>query len=325
MFKKYFIPVVTIFLATSIIAQAQTVSSFSDVPKEHQYNVAINFLTKSGVIQGYQDGSFKPENPITRAEILKVILKGSGIEESQEFMADFPDVKDSDWFAKYVTKAKELGIVSGNANDGTFTPHRQVILAEFLKMLLEANNLDTAALAQENLVNYLPQDDWYIQYINFAVKTGLLHVEEKIDPAHQMTRAEVVNMIYLYSLVSNGTNTQFLLTRAELELAQTEIFLGIKNTKLAKRSSTLAVDLTQKAYRNLPENKIVLGAAKIARAYDYLVDSFNYGLVNEQALAAEFANKAINKATEAWEANNATQSIAKHIKELAQSILDQIN
>ena len=92
----------------------------------------------------------------------------------------------------------------------------------------------------------------------------------------------------------------------------------------AKRASELAVDLTQQAYKNMPENNVVVGAAKLARAYDMLVDSFILGIQKKNVEAADMANQAIAKATEAWNANNATQPIAKHIKDRAREILAQV-
>lgn len=325
MLKKILILSISILSVFSSTANAlETKKTFTDVPQTHQYNVAINFLTEQGVTQGYEDGTFGPENPINRAEVLKIILKGSGVNESTAFTQHFPDVNESDWFAPYVTKAKEIGIISGNGSDGTFTPNRQVNLAEFLKMLILTNELDATQFAEEQLFDYLDTNAWYNQYINFAAKAGLLDLEKKVDPSKPLTRAETVNMMYLLSLVTNGNNTQFLLTRAELELSQTEIFLAAKETKLAKNASTLAVDLTQKAFRNIPDNNIVIGAAKLAKAYDFLVDSFSYGSIGELELSAKYANDAIDKATEAWEANNSTETIAKHIKDLAREILVQV-
>ena len=92
----------------------------------------------------------------------------------------------------------------------------------------------------------------------------------------------------------------------------------------AKNASELAVDITQQAYKNMPDKNVVLGAAKLARAYDYLVDSFVLGIQGKNAESADLANQAIDKATEAWEANNATQPIAKHIEDRAREILEQV-
>ena len=107
-------------------------------------------------------------------------------------------------------------------------------------------------------------------------------------------------------------------------MAQIEVYIAANKVNNAKNSSELAVDLTQQALKNMPDNNVVLGAAKLARAYDLLVQSFIYGIQKKNTEAADFANQAIAKATEAWEANNATQPIARHIKDRAREILAQV-
>ena len=76
MYKKILILTITILSVFSQTANAlETKKTFTDVPPTHQYNVAINYLTEQGVINGYEDGTFGPENPINRAEALKIILE----------------------------------------------------------------------------------------------------------------------------------------------------------------------------------------------------------------------------------------------------------
>ena len=96
------------------------------------------------------------------------------------------------------------------------------------------------------------------------------------------------------------------------------------NAVLAKRASELAVDFTQQAYALKPDDALVLSLGKVAKAYDYVVTAFIAGVQKNAELATEFANKAIDKATEAWEANNEMQSVAAHIKSRARSIIDQL-
>jgi hypothetical protein len=305
----------------------QVVSSgFSDVTRAHTNYTAITFLSQNGVIGGYDDGTFKPDNPINRAEVLKIILKGSGIESDEPFGTHFPDVNEGDWFAPFVMKARILGFVKGNDVDGTFAPGRQVNLAEFLKMLLTANNIDVSAFDNKSVAPNVPLDAWYANYVNYAVALGiaLIDSEGNVDASRPLTRGEVVDMMYLLSIILNGNDTQFLLSRAEAEMAQIEVYIAANLVGNAKNASELAVDLTQQAYKNMTENHVVLGAAKIARAYDWLVDAFILGIQGQNEAAAQKANEAIDKATEAWEANNATQPIARHIKDRAREILEQV-
>ncbi|MBN2307261.1 S-layer homology domain-containing protein [Candidatus Peregrinibacteria bacterium] len=301
-------------------------TGFSDVNRTHPNYTAITYLSQKGVIGGYADGTFKPDNAINRAEVLKIILSGSGIETDEAFGAHFPDVTEGDWFAPYVMKARAIGFVKGNDADGTFTPGRQVNMAEFLKMLLVANGIDVSAFEGKQVASNIPLDAWYANYVNYAVALGIAPRDSKgnVDAAKLLTRGEVVDMMYLLSIIQNGSDTQFLLTRAESEMAQIEVYIAANMVAHAKNASDLAVDLTQQAYKNMPTNNVVLGAAKIARAYDWLVDSFILGIQGDNEGAAKVANDAIDKATEAWEANNATQPIAKHIKDRAREILQQV-
>jgi len=306
----------------------KAVTSFQDVLRTHPDYVAISYLNESGVINGYSDGTFKPDDPINRAEVLKIILMGSSVEAPEDFgEVTFPDFQKADWFARFVMKAKELGIVKGDDTDGTFSPSRQVNKAEFLKMLLMANNIKTDSIQlEEDLTSDVPKDAWFAPYLNYAFQVGLTTKNEQglLEPSKPLTRAEVADMMYLLILIKSSKDTQFLLHRAEAELAQIEVYIAANKVLNAKRASELAVDLTQQAYRNMPDNNVVLGAAKLARSYDWLVDAFVLGIQKDYEGAAEWANKAIDKATEAWEVNNATQPIARHIKDRAREILAQV-
>jgi len=321
-------------LTPTYAVEAQTesgikaVTGFSDVLRTHNNYVAITYLNETGVISGYQDGTFKPDNPINRAEVLKIILKGSGVDSPSDFgEVTFPDFKKEDWFAPFVMKASALGIVKGNDADGTFAPGRQVNKAEFLKMLLMANNIKTEALqVTEDVSTDVAKDAWFAPYMNYAFQVGIISKNDKgfLEPSKPLTRGEVAEMLYLLLLIKNSKDTQFLLHRAEAELAQIEVYIAANKVINAKHSSELAVDLTQQAYKNMPDNNVVLGAAKLAKAYDWLVDSFILGIQKDYTNAAIKANEAIDKATEAWEVNNATQPIAKHIKDRAREILTQV-
>lgn len=323
-----FAPVSGVLAAEETSSGIKTVTDFPDVLRTHDAYVAISYLAESGALNGYADGTFKPDNPINRAEVLKVILNGSAIDSPEDFgNSSFPDVRAEDWFARYVMKAKTLEIVKGNDVDGTFAPARQVNKAEFLKMLLMANNIQPEAAAMDqDIAQDVPKDVWFASYLNYAYQVGLVTKtsEGLLQPEKLLTRGEVADMMYLLILIKNSKDTQFLLHRAEAELAQIEVYIAANKVLNAKRASELAVDLTQQALKNMPDNNVVLGAAKLARAYDWLVDAFVYGIQKDNVAAAEWANKAIGKATEAWEVNNATQPIARHIKDRAREILAQV-
>ncbi|MGE3278920.1 MAG: S-layer homology domain-containing protein [Candidatus Altimarinota bacterium] len=299
---------------------------FSDVPATHQNYRAVKYLTENGVLKGYEDGTFKPEKTVNRAEAIKIILEGTGIKSipSPE-ESPFTDVPVDQWFAPYVAEAKRLSIVSGNP-DGSFAPSSNVQKAAFIKMLLETNKFKKEKWGGQQFYNDVGQNEWYNPYMNYAGKSGLILPDEKnnLSPDKNLTRSEVAEIMYLMRVILNGKDTQFLLTEAEFQMAQIETYIGAKNIMLAKRSAELSYDFTQQALKNMPENNVVLGAAKLGKAYQLVVDAFIAGIKKDHRTAMKYAEEAKVKATEAWEANNDLQPIAKHLKTRADEILAQL-
>jgi len=207
-----------------------------------------------------------------------------------------------------------------------FSPGRTVTRSEFIKMLLVMNGFNTEKWLNQQLYTDVPADAWYAPYMNYAGQAGLVVKDNQnnLSPGKELTRGEVAEIFYLMAVIRKGNDTQFLLNQAEAQMAQIEIFVAAADAVSAKRSAELSVDMTQQAYKNLPDNNIVLGAAKLARAYDFLVNSFVSALQKDNTAATDWANQAITKATEAWESNNELQPICKHIKDRANEILVQI-
>jgi hypothetical protein len=343
--KKSIIIVITLLLLTPTFALAQTpmqaqaptstqqtqqtqqaAPSFTDVPQTQGNYVAIMYLASRGILKGYSDGTFKPDQLVNRAEALKVILQGADVQvPATATTTSFSDVKVSDWFAVFIEKAKELGIVSGNP-DGTFAPGRNVARADYLKMLLMANGFKPETWLGKQLYNDVPADAWFTPYMNYAGQAGLVtkDANNNLYPSKELTRGEVAQILYVLTVIRNGTDTQFLLSQAQSQIFQIDVYVNSNQLSFAKSASQFAVDTTQQALVNTPADNIVLGAAKIARAYDYLVNAYISAVGNKAADAKSWANQAITKATEGWQANNAVQPIAKHIKDLANAILAQL-
>ena len=100
--------------------------SFSDVPADAWYAEAVNTLASLGMINGYPDGAFRPDAPITRAEFCVIALAFAY--EPEDFDCDFRDVSTSDWFYDYVAQATSYGWISGA--DRSFRPNECITRAE---------------------------------------------------------------------------------------------------------------------------------------------------------------------------------------------------
>jgi hypothetical protein len=107
-------------------------SAFSDIGG-HQYEAEILSLAQQGIVQGYPDGSFKPQQSLTRAELLKIILVAKGISLTDQTDC-FPDIAGHRAIP-YICTAKQKNIIKGY-EDGTFKPNQAVSIAEGLKIAL---------------------------------------------------------------------------------------------------------------------------------------------------------------------------------------------
>ncbi len=169
-------------------------TAFSDVDSNNQYYEAIVYLAQEGVIAGYPDGSFKPDKTVSRVEALKFIFEG--IKESvSDGNLPFPDVSESEWYAKYLYTAFNRGVVNGYP-DGTFKPSNTVNKAEFYKILFNGMGVDINPRVAEKPFEDVEKDDWFAPYIAYAKELGITEDVNKIRPSQGMTRGEVAYAIY---------------------------------------------------------------------------------------------------------------------------------
>lgn len=194
------------------MASTNSVENFSDVQSQQKNYVAINYLHEKGIIEGYEDSTFKPNQKISRAEALKMIILATGIFTEDEIQNSevaenpFLDTDKSEWYAKYLTIAKEKGLIKGY-NDGTFKPAQTINLAESLKIYFEClGNLEYP----QNIENFLSadtkKDDWFANYSAYAYKNNLVYITDanKILPAQEMTRGYIAEIIYRKIMLDQG-------------------------------------------------------------------------------------------------------------------------
>lgn len=160
---------------------------------------AIIFLTQRGIIDGYEDNSFRPNQSINRAEALKLIFAARGISTNHPIPdPPFPDVSRTDWFAAAVMAAREKGIIHGYP-DGSFRPAQTVNKAEFIKMSMSAQDfyltpIDPQAASRQ--YRDLDSDAWYMPYVSFGILNGFLEKSTQLSPTESMSRGEAALILY---------------------------------------------------------------------------------------------------------------------------------
>ena len=106
-----------------------TSNNFTDVDADDWYNTPISTLSSMGIIVGYNDGSFQPNAPITRAEFAAIAVRFYQNNDVNYEEGLFTDIDGSEWFADAIAAAYEHGIIGGYV-DGSFQPNTQITRAE---------------------------------------------------------------------------------------------------------------------------------------------------------------------------------------------------
>lgn len=112
--------------------------------KDAYYQESMGLLGVLGIFTGYEDGTYKPDSTITRAEMAAVILRTLGMKTTSSYTGLFTDVADSHWAASTIQTAADAGIISG-MGDGTFAPDAPVTYEQAVKMIICALNYGSYA------------------------------------------------------------------------------------------------------------------------------------------------------------------------------------
>lgn len=112
-------------------ANFTTYNAYTDVSADKWYNNPISTMSRLGIIKGYPDGTFRPNDPITRAEFAAIAARFD--EHKAAKLASFTDIYGH-WAISEISLAYENGWIKGY-NDGTFRPNRNITRAEAMALI----------------------------------------------------------------------------------------------------------------------------------------------------------------------------------------------
>jgi protein-disulfide isomerase len=166
---------------------ASTAYAFSDI-SGHVFEPEIKYISDAGLVTGYDDGTYKPDALINRAEFSKIIIGAvvDGIDISASGNC-FYDVK-VEWFASYVCYAKEHGIIKGY-EDGYFRPDNNISFAEAAKIIIMG--IDGSSIPDTVGV------EWYVPYVEKLKYYNAIPGTINFKPPNTtyITRGEMAYMI----------------------------------------------------------------------------------------------------------------------------------
>lgn len=135
--------------------------SFNDVTQNHDAYVAVRYCSSLGLMNGYPDSTFRPNNPLTRAEMSVILCKFSGLSAEKVTAQSFTDVALDHWASPFINAVKVAGSMKGY-EDGSFRPGRFTTRAEFVTMFSFSRQLITLSACDFSDV---PREHWAYKYI----------------------------------------------------------------------------------------------------------------------------------------------------------------
>lgn len=156
-----------------------------------KYEEAIVKLEALNTIKGYEDGSFKPENTITRAELATVITFVLGLQDAAELAKESPtrfsDVNAGEWYTGYINIAANENVIAGYP-DGTFRPSENVSYSEAVTMLVNALGLKPVVDKSGGT--------WPSNYMSKAAQLGITKVLSSVNGSAKAIRGDVFLMAW---------------------------------------------------------------------------------------------------------------------------------
>ena len=156
-------------------------SGYSDVKAGDWFNNAVSTLSNAGIIAGYEDGSFRPNGYITRAEFATIAARFFDVTYNGKDL--FPDISGH-WAKDYINQAANKGFVNGY-EDGTFKPDRNITRAEAVTLVNRTldRHPDKSHFTKDMLVwpDNMDQTKWYYADMQEATNSHTYQMKENSD------------------------------------------------------------------------------------------------------------------------------------------------
>ena len=192
--KKFLSLVLALVMTMSLVTVSAGAKDFTD-DSEITYKEAVDVISALGVVDGYSDGDFRPDDVLTRGAAAKIIcnliLGPTTASALSAGTAPFKDVPVTNTFAGYITYCSQQGIISGYA-DGTFRPTGTLSGNAFMKMLL-------GALGYDSSIEGYTGANWTVSVIKQAVGIGLDDGNDEFVGSKAVTRQEAA--LYAFNML----------------------------------------------------------------------------------------------------------------------------
>ena len=168
---------------------------FSDVSEGDWYYEAVRFVHERGLMNGYSDGRFGPNDTLSRAQLAQILFNKEG-RPGVDYLLDFSDVANEAWYTEAIRWATSQGIVGGYGN-GTFGPNDPITREQLAVMLWRYSGSPAATNKELHFNDTDEISGFALEAIRWAVENGILngYGDGRLGPQGQATRAQMAQML----------------------------------------------------------------------------------------------------------------------------------
>jgi hypothetical protein len=305
--------------------------AFSDVSEKSPEFAAVEFLKAQGIMQGYADNTFRPNQALKRSETVKILVatKLSAEQLATFTTTSYSDVPADAWYRPYVEAAfSKLKLIDGPPKTTTFNGDRTIKKAEFLKLLFASQGVDTNAfseITQPLSPDVADSSAWFYPALRYAISSSVIQVSSDglLHPDEQITRGEMAQELYRFAMYQAGRRAQALLSEEEQELQNVLDLISNKEGAQAEYAATRALVAARGALQAKPGVAIVKGAVKIAESFRAITQGYRAGIEGRLQDVIDQSKKAWDLAEAAKTFSPTLQQLASRVQEMAKNMADQ--
>lgn len=186
-------------------AEAAYQQRFADVPEHHWAVTYIEEMAENGILSGYPDGNFYPDNKITRAEFAKIMTVAAGMNINMSDTATiFEDVSADDWFAPYVKRAQYYlsGYTTIMVEGSTYRPNQLALREDITVAMVKLKGYSVDGVDDSTLQTLITDSNSVSsdakKYVVVAIQRGLIsgYEDGTFRGQSSITRAEAAAIMW---------------------------------------------------------------------------------------------------------------------------------
>ncbi|CAM5788741.1 MULTISPECIES: S-layer homology domain-containing protein [Brevibacillus] len=200
--KRVLTFLMAVMLFVTVVPFVSASTTFSDVPRSHWAYKEIQAMASKGIIKGYEDGKFRPNNKVTRAEFAKIMIAAAGVDiHKQKVSQTFQDVPRNHWAFYYVEYAKPYLTGYKSGNKYTYKPDQYAVREDIAVALVRLLGYDRTHKADLSVLKRFNDDDRISAalrpYVAISIQTDLMKGSNNyFRPQDAITRAEAASLLY---------------------------------------------------------------------------------------------------------------------------------